>query len=114
MCDQTFANEIWLIKTEQEAETKKWIKTFVFMREECSKLYNPIEFEKFTVGGKGAMDTQILQREEPDYSYQRIKYKARDYQAPKPAFDVSEMKAGGDGNHAINRSDEELSCSEDD
>lgn len=111
---KTFANEIWLVKTDQEAETRKWIKTFVFMREECAKLYNPVEFEKFTVGGKGAMDTQILAREEPDYSYQRIKYKAREYQPPKPAFDVSEMKPGADAIAAINRSDEELSCSDED
>lgn len=100
------------MKTDQEAETRKWIKTFVFMKEECSKIHNPIEFEKFTVGGKGAMDTQILLREEPDYTYERPKFKARDYKPPKPAFDVSEMKPGSDLEGVVNRSVGELSCSD--
>jgi hypothetical protein len=84
------------------------------MKEECAKLYQPNIFEKFTVGGKGSMDTQILLREEPDYNYERLKFNTRDYKPPKPAFDVSEMKNGAAGGDAhINRSVEELSCSDD-
>lgn len=111
----TFGKDLYHLKTENEWDLKRWIKSVIFMTEECSKQNQPVKFEQFSCIDVENEFDELFDKDEISYDYESIKFKKKQEKQLK-AFDTKNINIVDekDEKDKLNRSVDELSVDSDD